>query len=65
MTEYQLIYTQTINISKDEYQRIAKLLETNHRIITITDLEGNIHLVDWRYVSDNQVNAIKPESLPE
>lgn len=65
MSDYQLSYTQIINISKDEYQRIAKLLETNHRIITITDLEGNIHLVDWYYVSENQVNVIKPESLPE
>ena len=41
MTEYKFTYTQQIIISRKEYNRVGKLIESGHRIILIEDVEHN------------------------
>lgn len=65
MTTYKFTYTQQITISRKEYERVGKLIESGHKIILIKDVENNHHLIDWYYVRHNDIEAIKPESLPE
>lgn len=65
MTTYKFTYTQQITISRKEYNRVGKLIESGHRIILIKDVENNYHLIDWHYVRHNDIEAIKPEGLPE
>lgn len=64
MSNYQLTYTQQIIISKQEYERIGNLIENGHRILIIEDVNKNTHLIDWHYVKHNDIEIIKPESLP-
>lgn len=64
MSNYQLTYTQQIIISKQEYERIGNLIENGHRILIIEDVNKNMHLIDWHYVRHNDIEIIKPESLP-
>lgn len=64
MSNYQLTYTQQIIISKQEYERIGNLIENGHRILIIEDVNKNMHLIDWHYVKHNDIEIIKPESLP-
>jgi len=64
MTEYKFTYTQQIVISRKEYNRVGKLIESGHRIILIEDVEHNFHLIDWHYVKHNDIEVVKPDSLP-
>lgn len=64
MSNYQLTYTQQIIISRQEYERIGNLIENGHRILIIEDVNKNMHLIDWHYVRHNDIEIIKPESLP-
>lgn len=64
MSNYQLTYTQQIIISKQEYQRIGELIENGHRIVIIEDVNKNMHLIDWHFVRHNDIEVVKPESLP-
>lgn len=67
MPTYKFTYTQQIVITRKEYERVGKLLESKHRIIIINDVDGNKHLLDWQYVTDNKLDEIrpdKPNSLP-
>lgn len=65
MTTYKFTYTQQITISRKEYERMYSLLERGHRILLITDVDGNNHLIDWHYVKHNDIELVIPESLPE
>lgn len=64
MPNYQLTYTQQIVISKQEYRRIGKLIENGHRIVIIEDVDKNVHLIDWHYVKHNDIQIVKPDTLP-